>query len=239
MSRHRADVRPRYGRIAMLLSSLAVTGIAVLGGTGVLPSSSSSATADVVEAAAETAPDAAGAATQAEQQVEQQPEQQAEQQSRSSTTSRADASESAAADSAAAAEEPALPADSGTGRRVVFSEGSQRVWLAGAGDQVERTYLVSGSIYDNLEPGTYSVYSRSEHAYGIDDSGTMRYFVRFTQGERAAIGFHDIPVDDGLPVQTIDQLGTPLSHGCIRQRRADARALWEFAPLGTTVVVTP
>jgi lipoprotein-anchoring transpeptidase ErfK/SrfK len=38
-------------------------------------------------------------------------------------------------------------------------------------------------------------------------------------------------------VQTPAQLGTPLSHGCIRQRTADAKALWHFAPLGTTVVV--
>lgn len=137
-----------------------------------------------------------------------------------------------------AAADAALPRRSGSGRRVVFSEERQRVWLVGTDGRVRRTYLVSGSIYDNLEPGTYSVYSRSEQAYGIDDSGTMKYFVRFTQGDRAAIGFHDIPIDDGGRVQTFDQLGTPLSHGCIRQRRVDAIALWDFAPIGTAVVVT-
>jgi lipoprotein-anchoring transpeptidase ErfK/SrfK len=66
----------------------------------------------------------------------------------------------------------------------------------------------------------------------------MKYFVRFAHGDNASIGFHDIPVDDGRPVQTVDELGTPLSHGCIRQRRSDAKQLWEFAPLGTRVVVT-
>jgi lipoprotein-anchoring transpeptidase ErfK/SrfK len=67
----------------------------------------------------------------------------------------------------------------------------------------------------------------------------MGYFVRFARGDTgAAIGFHDIPVDDGEPVQTVAQLGTPLSHGCIRQRRSDARRTWDFAPLGTPVVVT-
>ena len=46
----------------------------------------------------------------------------------------------------------------------------------------------------------------------------MQYFVRFTEGDNgAAIGFHDIPVDDGALVQSVAQLGTPLSHGCIRQ----------------------
>jgi lipoprotein-anchoring transpeptidase ErfK/SrfK len=142
-----------------------------------------------------------------------------------------------ATEAAGVARRVALPADSGTGRRVVYSESRQRVWLV-AGGEVRRTYPVSGSIYDNLDPGTYSVFSRSEQAWGIDDSGTMRYFVRFAHGDNAAIGFHDIPVDDGTPVQTVDQLGTPLSHGCIRQRRADAKALWAFAPVGTKVVVT-
>lgn len=130
-----------------------------------------------------------------------------------------------------------LPPRSGAGRRVVFSESAQRVWLVEAGERVRRTYLVSGSLHDNLDPGTYAVFSRSERAWGIDDSGTMRWFVRFTHGPNAAIGFHDIPVDDGRPVQTVAELGTPRSHGCIRQRTADAKALWAFAPLGTTVVV--
>jgi lipoprotein-anchoring transpeptidase ErfK/SrfK len=98
---------------------------------------------------------------------------------------------------------------------------------------------VSGSLTDNLDPGTYEVYSRSEDAVGIDDSGTMKYFVRFTQGDNgAAIGFHDIPVDEGALVQSVAQLGTPQSHGCIRQEREDAIALWDFAPIGTEVDVT-
>ena len=55
--------------------------------------------------------------------------------------------------------------------------------------------------------------------------------VRFAHGERAAIGFHDIPADhDGGLVQTRDQLGTPPSAGCIRQWRPDAVALWRVRP---------
>ncbi|CAN5388769.1 hypothetical protein BH09ACT12_BH09ACT12_37650 [soil metagenome] len=91
---------------------------------------------------------------------------------------------------------------------------------------------------DNLQPGTYEVFSRSENAYGIDDSGTMKWFVRFTRGPSgAAIGFHDIPVDDGAKIQTKAQLGTEQSHGCIRQKTKDAKKMWAFAPIGTSVVV--
>ena len=134
---------------------------------------------------------------------------------------------------------PAMPDASGTGRRIVFSQSDQRVWLVSHNGDVKRTYPVSGSVTHNLHPGSFHVYSRSRHAVGVDDSGTMQYFVRFTQGPTgAAIGFHSIPVKSGRPLQTRAQLGTPESHGCIRQATPDAIALWHFAPVGTPVVVT-
>jgi hypothetical protein len=223
VSRRRDEpVRPRYGRLVTLGSSVSVTAIAVLGGTGVLPSTAA-VTADGGSGHTATIATASGPRSWS-----------ARRPGGAGTPDATDATESRIHP----AEETALPDRSGSGRRVVFSESRQRVWLVEAGHVVRRTYLVSGSVYDNLDPGTYEVFSRSERAWGIDDAGTMRYFVRFTHGDNAAIGFHDIPVDDGKPVQTVDQLGTPLSHGCVRQRRADAIALWRFAPLGTTVVVT-
>lgn len=144
----------------------------------------------------------------------------------------------ATAELAVALADPPPPARSGEGRRVVFSQGQQRVWIVGD-DEVERTYLVSGSKHDNLSPGTYEVTSRSRHATSYDYSGTMEFFVRFATGRTAPIGFHSVPVDnDGRLEQTKDELGTALSAGCVRQWRDDAVALWEFADLGTTVVVT-
>jgi hypothetical protein len=137
------------------------------------------------------------------------------------------------------ASQTAVPVDSGSGRRIVFSQSLQRVWLLGQRpDDVQRTYLVSGSVTHNLQPGTYSVYSTARWAVGVEDSGVMQYFVRFTRGPTgAAIGFHSIPAKNGVPLQTRAQLGTAQSHGCIRQNMPDAIALWNFAPVGTKVVV--
>ena len=57
-------------------------------------------------------------------------------------------------------------------------------------------------------------------------------------GRTAPIGFHSIPeMPDGTLVETRSELGAPASDGCIRQWITDARALWKFAPDGTTVVV--
>ncbi|KQX75048.1 hypothetical protein ASD10_07540 [Aeromicrobium sp. Root472D3] len=141
---------------------------------------------------------------------------------------------------ALAVDDPAVPADSGEGRRIVFSETEQRVWLVDADETVERTYPVSGSRFDNLDPGTYRVQSKTRDATAFDASGTMEYFVRFATGFSEPIGFHSVPRDnDGVLEQTKAQLGTPLSAGCVRQWKPDAIALWEFAPVGTAVVVTP
>ena len=222
--------RPRYLRIVAAGGSTVVTTVAILAGVGLIPATEVGAMAstnhrhDTVVASgvhSNTAARLAAAPT-----------------TRRLTPS---AGASPGAPSATAVRPPGVPADSGTGRRIVFDIPDQRVWLVAQNslgkDVVSRTYLVSGSKTDNLQPGTYSVYSRSLHALGIDDSGTMTYMVRFAHGATAPIGFHDIPIFHGKRVQTRAQLGRPESHGCVRQWRPDAKALWAFAPLGTKVVV--
>ncbi|KQW45152.1 hypothetical protein ASC77_20455 [Nocardioides sp. Root1257] len=229
---HRATpIRPRYGRLSALGVSLAVTAIAVLGSFGALPFSGDDAQAQQQPHANQAAADVGAAAKPSTST------------STPTPTSPTPSGSTASADSTESASDPALdtalPADSGTGKRVVFSQSRQRVWLVDADTGVRRTYLVSGSLLDNLEPGSYEVYSKSRWAVGVDDSGVMEYFVRFTKGPSgAAIGFHTIPTKDGTPLQTKAQLGTPRSHGCIRQKTPDAIALWNFAPVGGSVVVT-
>lgn len=133
-----------------------------------------------------------------------------------------------------------LPRRSGVGHRVVYSLSAQRVWTVGGRGRVQRTYLVSGQL-SQPGPGTYRVYSRSRWTSSSVSPETMQYMVRFAHGLRtgAPIGFHSIPQDGrGRLTQSVDDLGRPLSHGCVRQRLADARFLWRFAPVGTRVVVT-
>lgn len=232
----RAETRPRYGRMAAAGSAVVLTGTAVLGGIGLFPDPVKSAPADLAAAEPNSKPEAepSGPAEAPEEPADE-PAAPPSNELSPLDDKRPDGGTPARN----AKRTPLLPDESGDGRRVVYSESEQRVWLVKDDENVTRSYAVSGSIYDNLEPGTYEVYSRSEEALGIDGSGSMRYFVRFTKGDNgAAIGFHDIPELDGVPLQSTEELGTPQSHGCVRQKRADAIALWEFADLGTTVVVT-
>jgi hypothetical protein len=132
------------------------------------------------------------------------------------------------------------PEDSGTGRRIVYDMNSMHVWLVEKDEAVTRDYPVSGHASVQLpRAGTYHVYSKSTLAYAYHPlNATMQYMVRFTVGPSGGtIGFHAIPRIFGKPMQTEAQLGTPLSSGCVRQSDSDALFLWNWAPIGTTVVV--
>lgn len=245
MTKHRADVRARWGRIGLLASAAVVTVVAVLAGFGILSGSPDAATVatDPVGAAASLRKPQPSSTPSASPRAAASSRQGAGRSAASAGPSSASGSssvpESTSESVSPAADSTALPAGSGSGRRAVFSQTEQRVWIVGSDGQVERTYPVSGSDEDNLRPGTYHVYGKSRWAVGIDDSGTMQYFVRFAHGtdHGASIGFHSIPTKGGKPLQTIAQLGERLSHGCIRQKTADAIAMWDFASVGTEVVV--
>ncbi|MFN0025576.1 MAG: L,D-transpeptidase [Acidimicrobiales bacterium] len=130
----------------------------------------------------------------------------------------------------------AAPPDSGTGRRVVYANLSQRVWLVEADGFVAHSYPVSGKYLDP-SPGVYQVYAYQRHASAGHDNITMEYFVAFNPAG-LGYGFHTIPVyGDGTPLQSESELGFFRSAGCVRQRRADAVFMWNWAQIGDPVVV--
>lgn len=156
----------------------------------------------------------------------------------------------------------ALPENSGEGRRIVYSKTMQRVWTVEADGTVSRTYAVSGRrtwnqpTPNNLSatgepefryyanpPAYYRVASRSAHTCNITKPHICwRFMVRFTKGpDQDNIGFHEIPTDTrtGRLLQTEAQLGAALSNGCVRQAAPDAQHVWNWAPIGTKVVVLP
>ena len=135
---------------------------------------------------------------------------------------------------------PAVPANSGSGRRAVYSKTLQRVWAIDGSGKVVRTYRVSGRMSIPY-PGTYQVFSRSSRTCSYaGPQECMRWMVRFTVGPGGGnIGFHEIPRWYGVPEQSEAQLGQPLSHGCIREATIDAQFMWSWGVLGTKVVVLP
>ena len=122
-------------------------------------------------------------------------------------------------------------------KHVVYERGAQRVWLIEADSSVLDNYPVSGRDGTPVS-GQYTVFSKSVDAWSFAPGVTMKHMVRFARGRSgAAIGFHSIPRLGDVPIQTEQQLGQFRSAGCVRQRDDKAEQLYEWAPIGTPVVV--
>ncbi|CAB4785694.1 MAG: L,D-transpeptidase family protein [Actinobacteria bacterium] len=138
------------------------------------------------------------------------------------------------------AEVAPVPIKSGTGRRIVYANRQQRVWVINADNEVIRTFPVSGML-GQPGKGTFSVFSKSPTSYSPEFAGvTFRFMTRFAIGRNGGnIGFHEIPIRNNKPMQTVDELGAFKGSGCLRSSTQDALFIYQWATLGTKVVVVP
>jgi hypothetical protein len=133
-----------------------------------------------------------------------------------------------------------VPKNSGSGRRIVYSNRQLRVWVTNASGDVIRTFLVSGQR-GQPKKGSYFVKNQSVSSFSQELEGVkFRFMTRFAIGRNGGnIGFHEIPTKNGVPLQTEAELGTFLGSGCLRSSTADAKFIFDWAKPGTTVVVVP
>jgi hypothetical protein len=130
-----------------------------------------------------------------------------------------------------------------TGRRIVVSQRQNYVWLVRSGGSV----AAQEGVVDNpryLRPGTYRSGPKCGRPAKVrensDASGRLRLH-DFTRFAPCGIGFHQIPQyrSTGAQIHPVFLLGTDYreSHGCIRVSRAMSQRIWDFATIGTKVVV--
>ncbi|MFF3639747.1 hypothetical protein [Streptomyces sp. NPDC002564] len=125
----------------------------------------------------------------------------------------------------------AVPAQSGSGKRVVYSLEDDRVWLVEQSGKPQITFKVTPGTVDPA-PGTYTVSSRSGSVTGTDGK-PIEHVVRFTTVDGIAIGF-SAAVDGSTPKPDPSQ-----KTGGIRESRAHGDAMWQFAVISQKVVVVP
>ncbi len=133
-----------------------------------------------------------------------------------------------------------VPIKSGTGRRIVYANRQQRVWVINKDNEVIRTFPVSGML-GQPGKGSFEVFSKSPTSYSPEFAGvTFRFMTRFAIGRNGGnIGFHEIPIRNSKPMQTVDELGAFKGSGCLRSSTQDALFIYQWATLGTKVVVVP
>jgi lipoprotein-anchoring transpeptidase ErfK/SrfK len=236
-SRSRPRPRLRRGRLIAAGLSVLVVAVAVLGAVGILP---------VHDASIVTSAGADDIGSRASRDIADRSRRESPPPSPESTQKAADPKPSTSVTpktpptpAVGAMVGATMPAGTGKGKRVVYALRDNHVWLVDAHNIVQRSYPVSGTKFNQVSPGTYDVIRKRRYTTSYHGTERMQYMVTFTFGKNAAIGFHDIPISiaSGKPVQTPAQLGQSLSDGCVRQAPVDAKALWEFAPPGTPVIV--
>ena len=131
------------------------------------------------------------------------------------------------------------PVNSGVGRRIVYCNSCQTVWLVEADDYVSASYKVSGRR-GTPRPGEYHVFRKLDMGHSkAHPNLRLPWFVGFAWGATTDIGFHGIPLEpDDQPIEADSQLGNPLSSGCVRESQFMAKVLYDWTPVDTVVVVT-
>ena len=128
----------------------------------------------------------------------------------------------------------ALPAgDTGSGKRIVYSLKSARIWLVTTGSQVQQTaQIVPCNI--PLVKGKYAVSKWRNTSKGSDDT-SVQYVVYWGNSSTgtANYGFDAVASVQGLPPAPTKPTGG------VRMAQADAQAVWTFATekAGTPVIV--
>ena len=123
-----------------------------------------------------------------------------------------------------------LPADSGSGERIVYGLKARRIWLVGSdGTTVQRTAeIVPGTVAPKA--GSYKVTSWTPSQHGQDGT-SVQYIVIFGHSNGTSFGFDAVYGVSGLPPAPT---GTT---GGIRMSQDDALAVWQFTTVNTAVVV--
>ncbi|GAA2547451.1 MULTISPECIES: hypothetical protein [Streptomyces] len=148
--------------------------------------------------------------------------------SRPSASATADAKPSAGPEKEK--EPAAVPADSGTGRRIVYSLGQKRVWLVDASDATRRSFTVwPGTV--SPDPGSYTIGDRTEATTG-SDGVEVEHIIYFAAKSGVSVAFSNA-VDGSSPPPAAPDAKT----GGIRVGKGDGKALWAFGTPGTTVRV--
>ncbi|MER6912336.1 hypothetical protein ABT354_11750 [Streptomyces sp. NPDC000594] len=125
---------------------------------------------------------------------------------------------------------PAVPKDSGTGKRVVYSLGQDRVWLVDHQSKPIATFTVWPG---NVEPalGTHRVTDRTPSITG-NDGVSVENIVYFS-GSKEGLPIAFSAAVDGSSPKPVPGKQT----GAIRVRTADGDRIWDFTVVGSEIVV--
>ncbi|MCJ7736264.1 MAG: L,D-transpeptidase family protein [Anaerolineae bacterium] len=127
-----------------------------------------------------------------------------------------------------------------TSRRIVVDMSDQRLY-AYEGEAIVFNYLASTGIEESPTiPGTFQILTKDEEAYAsIWDLWMPHFMGLYRTAPDFTNGIHGLPTLSGGRQLWAGYLGSPVSYGCVVIGLDEARALFDWAELGTLVVIQP
>lgn len=133
-----------------------------------------------------------------------------------------------------------LPDEENPFKEIHIDLGIQMMFLLENSIPVHMFPISSGKASAPTPVGVFQIHRKQVlRISSMDVPYRMPYYLAFTKDQ--AFGMHALPnlktsqTTSYYWQETMDHIGTPVSHGCVRLLPADALALYEWAELGTPV----
>jgi len=134
---------------------------------------------------------------------------------------------------------PAPRPAAGGSKKIVVSISKQHLW-AYSGDQVVFSFVAStGMARSPTAPGTYQVLDKIPMAYASTWNLQMPYWLGIYYVGRIENGIHALPILANGQRLWAGLLGRPASFGCVILDTVSAKRLYDWADIGTPVIIQP
>lgn len=137
-------------------------------------------------------------------------------------------------------------ADNSLPQKLIVSIKQRKMWACNAGKTVYSNPVVTGmQMYaaDVTPTGTYKIYDKqtNQELTGSDDTGSwdvhVDYWLPFLQNQYGVYGFHDATWRPNSDFGNIDPSSKNASHGCVEMPLGASKWLYDWAQVGTAVVI--
>ncbi len=133
----------------------------------------------------------------------------------------------------------APPAPAPAAKSVVVDKSEQRAYLYENGQLINAFVVSTGQPGSETWEGTWHVRSKIPTAYAYTWNLQMPYWLGFYHTGYLENGFHALPILPDGSILWDGYLGTPVSYGCVILSHPDAATLYQWAEIGTEVIVQP
>ena len=128
------------------------------------------------------------------------------------------------------------------GKRIVVSISQQRAWVYENGALKWEWLASTGIASSPTAPGVFQIQTHEANAYAASWDLWMPSFMGIYQpapNVEFMNGFHGFPTRDGANLLWTNNLGTPVTYGCILLSNENAAQLYDWAEQGVIVEILP